>query len=192
VSSLGGPAVCNVIRYKLVWGSGGEVASALASVQGVGHPGAAVWRWRRLMAWVRLHTFWRQLFRPADTGSQGERLAEAYLQRRCGFISLARNWRNPADEREEIDLVMRDRDVLVFIEVKARSTRALVPGYFAVTPRKKKVLRRACGAYLRQLRPRPRTFRFDVVEVEFPEKPHGDPIVRHFEHVPLFSKGFRF
>jgi hypothetical protein len=44
------------------------------------------------------------------------------------------------------------------------------------------------------LRPadRPRTVRFDVVEVALP--PAGDrgaPEVRHFENVPLFAKHFR-
>jgi putative endonuclease len=144
------------------------------------------------MAFAQLHAWWRRVVGAEDTGSRGERLAEAYLLRRRGFVTIARNWRNPADQREEIDLVMRDGDVLVFVEVKARSARALVPGYFAVTHRKKKVLRRACGAYLRQLRPRPRTFRFDVVEVEFPEFDGTEPVIRHFEHVPLFAKGFRF
>ena len=37
----------------------------------------------------------------------------------------------------------RDRDVLVFVEVKARRAGALVPGYYAVDRRKRKVLRRA-------------------------------------------------
>jgi putative endonuclease len=128
-----------------------------------------------------------------DAGTTGERLAEAYLLRHCGQVLLARNWRNPADQREEIDLVMSEGAVLVFVEVKARAAGALVPGYYAVTPKKKRVLRRACGAYLRRLRARPLTFRFDVVEVELPrDLSASTPIVRHFANVPLFGKGFRF
>lgn len=129
----------------------------------------------------------------SDAGTTGERLAEAYLAKHCGQVLLARNWRNPADQREEIDLVMSEGTVLVFVEVKARVTGALVPGYYAVTPKKKRVLRRACGAYLRRLRSRPLTFRFDVVEVELPHAASGSrPIVRHFANVPLFGKGFHF
>ena len=103
-----------------------------------------------------------------------------------------RNWRNPADEREEIDLITRDGSILVFVEVKARAAGALVPGYYAVTARKKRVLRRACLAYLKRLRQRPHTFRFDVVEVELP-RGGGDarPVVRHFANVPLFGAHFR-
>lgn len=142
------------------------------------------------MLWSRFLTLWSGWSGRSDAGTRGERWAEAHL-RRAGFTSLARNWRNPSDEREEIDLVMRDGEVLVFVEVKARSARALVPGFFAVTVRKKKVLRRACAAYLRRLRPRPRTFRFDVVQVELPETGGAaEPVIRHFANIRLFPKGF--
>ena len=40
----------------------------------------------------------------------GERLAEAYLRRKSGFKPVARNWRNPRDRREEIDLVMKGKN----------------------------------------------------------------------------------
>lgn len=128
-----------------------------------------------------------------DAGNFGERLAEDYLRRTGGYRLLARNWRNPADRREEIDLVMQDGEVLVFVEVKARALGALVPGYFAVTARKKRVLRRACVAYLRRLRARPLTYRFDIVEVELPPaRAAAAPVVRHFSHVPLFDPDWRF
>lgn len=139
----------------------------------------------------RLKALFRRPVGVAGAGEEGERLAEVYLRRERGFRTLARNWRNPADTRDELDLVMRDGDVLVFVEVKARASRALVPGYYAVDARKKKVLRRCCGAYLRSTRPRPETFRFDIVEIELPEG-RGEPVVRHFENVPLFRKGYRF
>ena len=121
------------------------------------------------------------------------------MKRERGFSVVARNWRNPRDEREEIDLVCRDADTLVFVEVKARSSRALVPGYFAVDARKKRVLLRAAKAYLARLNPKPRTFRLDVVEVAIlPQRITGGGAsaedafeVLHFENVPLFSKSFR-
>ena len=130
-------------------------------------------------------------FRPADAGAQGEALAAAFLQQERRFTIVTRNWRNPRDRRDEIDLVCRDGEVLVFIEVKARSAGALVPGYYAVNIRKKRVLRRACSAYLRQLRPAPATFRLDVVEVALPEAGDaGAPKILHFENIPLFPKHF--
>lgn len=126
---------------------------------------------------------------PADAGAKGEQYAADWLRRECGFAVVTRNWRNPRDEREEIDLVCRDGAVLVFVEVKARSEDALVPGYFAVNPRKKRVLRRAIDAYLRLLRHRPATFRFDVVEIA--HRAGGEPVeVLHFANIPLFSKHY--
>jgi putative endonuclease len=125
----------------------------------------------------------------AALGAAGELAAAKFLRAR-GLAVVTRNWRNPRDEREELDLVCRDGEALVFVEVKARAASALVPGYYAVDRRKKKVLRRAVTAYLRALHPAPATFRFDVVEVATFAN-GGPPEVRHFENVPLFSKHFR-
>ncbi|MEA2531959.1 MAG: putative endonuclease [Thermomicrobiales bacterium] len=49
-------------------------------------------------------------------GRSGEGLARAYLERQ-GFVFLAANWRCRLGE---LDLVMRDGDDLVFVEVKTR------------------------------------------------------------------------
>lgn len=122
-----------------------------------------------------------------ETGSWGERLAAGHLRRKAGFSIVARNWRNPRDLREEIDLVGRDGEALVFVEVKTRSAASLVPGFYAVDRRKRKVLRRAIRSYLRLLRHKPRTFRFDVVEIEVAA---AGPVIRHFENVGLFSRHF--
>jgi len=125
------------------------------------------------------------------SGAQGERLAAGWLERERHFTIVTRNWRSPRDRREEIDLVCRDGDVLVFVEVKARGADALVPGYHAVDRRKKRVLRRGIETYLAQLREKPKTFRFDVIEVAFAADGAAKPEVLHFENVPLFSKYFR-
>lgn len=126
---------------------------------------------------------------PGDIGADGEQFAAAWLRRQRGFTVVTRNWRNPRDEREEIDLVCRDGEVLVFVEVKSRTRDALVPGYFAVNRRKKRVVRRAVDAYLRLLRHRPHTFRFDVVEITHGGAA-GQPEVLHFENIPLFSEHY--
>ncbi len=132
-----------------------------------------------------------------NIGGRGEQRAADWLRGERGFGIVARNWRNPRDRREEIDLVCRDGEVLVFVEVKTRAAGALVSGFHAVDRRKKRVLRRAIAAYLRRLREKPRTFRFDVVEVTSapngagPDEAPPPPEVRHFENVPLFSKHFR-
>ena len=123
-----------------------------------------------------------------DRGAAGERIAATFLEKRMGYAIVVSNWRNPLNRREEIDLVCRDRDVLVFVEVKTRLAAALVPGYYAVNRHKKKVLRRAIHAYLTQLGARPRTFRFDVAEVVTSAK--VPPQVLHYQNVPLFPRGY--
>jgi putative endonuclease len=121
-------------------------------------------------------------------GAEGERVAAEFLHHRIGYEIVVQNWRNPQDRREEIDLVCRDHEVLVFVEVKTRSADAQVSGFFAVDRRKKRALRRAIHAYLTQLRARPRTFRFDVAEVILAG--NTPPQVLHFQNVPLFPKGY--
>lgn len=140
----------------------------------------------------------------SDTGDQAERLAADWLRRHRGFTVVARNWRNPRDRRDELDLVCRDHEVLVFVEVKARAAGAMVPGYYAVDRRKKRALLRAAKAYLARLSTKPRAFRLDVVEISIPpgglnngRKEAGsvtgpvEPQILHFENVPLFPKYFR-
>jgi putative endonuclease len=120
----------------------------------------------------------------AERGRFGEDLAAAHCRAR-GYRIVRRNWRRG---RDEIDLVCRDGRELVFIEVRARAESALVPGYFTVDRRKKKVLRRACTAYLRSLRKPPAHFRFDIIEVAL--SMDGAGTVRQYENVPLFHKHF--
>lgn len=131
-------------------------------------------------------------------GEEGERAAEAHL-RANGLRVLVRNWRNPSDLREEIDLVCEDLaprgqtkaaggggaggagavgTILVFVEVKARVAGSRVGGYQAVDKRKKAVLLRACRAYLGRVRPPPRHVRFDIVEVTHGASPEADEAVR--------------
>lgn len=124
----------------------------------------------------------------AEAGARGEQAAADFLRARQGYSVLARNWRSPRDQRDEIDLICRDGDVLVFVEVKARAAGALVSGYHAVDERKKRALRRAVQVYLGQLTPPPRTFRFDIVEVTLSDR--LPPQVMHYENAPLFPKGY--
>lgn len=145
-----------------------------------------------MFGWIK--TWWRERGRAtgaAGIGRAGERLARDFLRKQEGYRIVARNWRSPRDRRDEIDLICRDGEVLVFVEVKARAAGALVPGYYAVNQAKRRVMLRACRDYLLRLRvqDRPATFRFDVVEVE---SGWPAPEVRHFENVPLFPKNLRW
>jgi putative endonuclease len=140
-----------------------------------------------MFLWLRNILPWK---RTLNSGARGEQQAADWLEKERGFKVISRNWRNPRDLRDEIDLVCRDREVLVFVEVKARSAGALVPGFFAVDKRKKRVMRRVIDAYLRRLASAPKTFRFDVVEIVIHPGALA-PDVLHFENVELFPKHYR-
>ena len=60
-----------------------------------------------------------------ETGLQGENTAEAYLHDRLGMICLERRYRTHCGE---IDLIMLDRDTIVFVEI-SRFTRECDNGY---------------------------------------------------------------
>lgn len=124
--------------------------------------------------------------RERSVGERGERSAGEYLRRQKGHTILRRNWRHG---RDEIDLICRDGEILVFVEVKTRAAHALVGGYHAVDRRKKNALLRASRAYIAQLPEKPRSFRFDIVEIE--HEAGATTALRHFENVPLFGKNYR-
>ena len=98
------------------------------------------------------------------TGTQGEDAATRWYEAR-GYQILARNWRCPEGE---LDLVVARRGELVFCEVKTRgSTRYGTPAD-AVTPTKRRRLRRLATRYLATAAPPPtgaRQLRFDVASV---------------------------
>jgi putative endonuclease len=111
------------------------------------------------------------------TGVWGEAVAERALRQK-GYRILGR--RVAFGPREELDLVARDRDVLVFVEVKTRRSEDFGRPAEAVDRAKRHVLSRAAVRYLRRLHDPRIDFRFDVVEVVGEE---GDPapVVRHIE-----------
>ena len=98
------------------------------------------------------------------TGRRGEEDALFYLRRR-GYVIIARNYRSP-HSRGELDLVGWDGDVLCFIEIKTRTTRAVKPAEAAVDYAKQKELGRVASDFLGQVPPSCQ-WRFDVVSVYY-------------------------
>lgn len=96
-------------------------------------------------------------------GRLGEALAEEHLRAR-GWQILERNWVSPAGG--EIDLVARDKDTLVFVEVKAFAHADFAEGPAVnVTPAKQRRVVRAARGYLCQMGREREDCRFDVVAV---------------------------
>ncbi len=110
-------------------------------------------------------------------GSHGEKLAAGFLKK-AGLKILARNYRCPAGEA---DLIALDKsgpdDVIVFVEVKTRSSDKYTVPESAVNSVKQQKLRGIAEYYLATHKTGNRGVRFDVVSIVFP--PAGQPEVRH-------------
>jgi putative endonuclease len=97
-----------------------------------------------------------------EAGRRGEEEAYFHL-RRLGYVMVARNYRSPR-RHGEVDLIGWDGDVLCFVEVKTRTTRAVMPAEAAVDAEKQHDLRHVAREYLRRVAGPP-PVRFDVVSV---------------------------
>jgi putative endonuclease len=104
---------------------------------------------------------------PRDLARTGEDAAVALL-REHGYEIVGRNIRMPGGE---IDVVARDGDVVVFVEVKARESRRFGSALSAVDARKRRTLRRLAGEWLQLFAPRANA-RFDVVAADGPRIAH--------------------
>src|SRR5436853_3885719 len=104
----------------------------------------------------------RQLSEHLRLGARGEKLACAFLRRK-GCRILYRNFR--ARHGGEVDIVCRDRDTLVFVEVKTRTREDFGRPVEAVNREKRNRIARGGLAWLRLLDEPDILFRFDVVEV---------------------------
>jgi len=94
-------------------------------------------------------------------GKSGERIASAYLQKN-GYIILSKNYRRKCGE---IDIIARQGDYLVFIEVKTRTTTSHGHPLEAVTQRKQKQISKVAQYYLAENNLFDTAARFDVVAV---------------------------
>ena len=105
-------------------------------------------------------------------GRRGEEAARAFLKHR-GVRILAENFVCTAGE---IDLIGRDGDTLLFVEVKARTSDAFGPPHLAVHRWKQQQIIRAAQWYLAERRTPEVLCRFDVLALTFP-KDGGTPRV---------------
>ena len=102
-------------------------------------------------------------------GDIGEALARTHLARQ-GYSIIESNYRSPYGE---IDIVAREGECLVFVEVKSRSNRAYGSPAEAITRAKKQKLVESAQDYIQTHPGLPQMWRIDVVLVEI-QRP-GDP-----------------
>lgn len=121
-----------------------------------------------------------------DTGLWGEKRAAAFLERKR-FKILGRRVR--VGRRDELDIVARDGEVLVFVEVKTRQDEDFGRPASAVDRSKRHAMSRAAVRYMKKLSKPPAYFRFDVVEVV--GVPGDEETIRHIENAFNLDKIYR-
>ena len=107
-------------------------------------------------------------------GQEGESAAEQYLRHK-GYRIVARNLRSSVGE---LDLVVEDGQVLVFVEVKARRSDAFGGAIHAVHQRKQEKLIQLAAQYLARHHIKDRLCRFDVVLLQGTEA-----VIPQIEHI---------
>ena len=112
---------------------------------------------------------WRVTF-----GKTGEDLACCELKRR-GYAIIARRHRCRSGE---LDIVARDGPTLVFVEVKARESRAFGDAAEAVTWQKRQRIVRLASEYVMRHHLNDSPCRFDVVSIQFDD---GRPVIQVFQ-----------
>jgi putative endonuclease len=108
-------------------------------------------------------------------GREGERVAEQFLKKK-GFKLVERNYRCAAGE---LDLIVLDKRVVVFVEVKTRTGHGFGSPLEAVAYHKQQKMIQAAQYFLSEKGLHQRDARFDVVGVSWPGR---EPVVEHIEN----------
>jgi putative endonuclease len=89
-------------------------------------------------------SIYRNMAAHHETGARGEELAAEFLQKQ-GYEILDRNWRH---RHYELDLVARDQETIVIVEVKTRTSLYAGEPEVSVNRQKQRTLIRAANAYV--------------------------------------------
>lgn len=130
---------------------------------------------RRVLDWIRSRwSRWRASppSPEAHLGPWGERLAAEWLEGQ-GLHICGRRVRTPYGE---IDLIARDGDTLVFIEVKTRWGDGAADLWEVLRPAQRKRIERSARYYIAHIRARAQRCRFDLIVVGL--SPQGRPAIR--------------
>ena len=94
-------------------------------------------------------------------GQDGESLAAQFLKKH-GYKIIEQNYRTKLGE---IDIIAKDKESLVFVEVKARSTNRIEYSKWAITPKKQRKISMVALYYLKTTNQNTVKARFDVVAI---------------------------
>ena len=106
-----------------------------------------------------------------EIGKKGEAIAKAFLLNK-GYQFLDANWRF---KRAEIDLIFKDDEILVFIEVKTRSTDHFGQPEEFLSKKQERLITAAASAYMDH----DWEIRFDIISIIF--KSEQSYSIKHME-----------
>ncbi|MEI8204596.1 MAG: YraN family protein [Bacteroidota bacterium] len=109
-----------------------------------------------------------------ELGKSGEITASEYLLSK-GYVILEQNWRSGS---WEIDIIAKEKDILVIVEVKSRSSNYFGEPYMAVTKQKQRLLIKAAEAYIMRKNLNYEV-RFDIISINYFK---GEPTINHIEN----------
>lgn len=125
--------------------------------------------------------FFTQKERTTDTrqkaeefGVTGEQIARHYLEDK-GYVILDRNYH---DHHREVDIIALDNDVLVFVEVKTRSSCQFMQPEDAVDHSKRERLIKAANQYILSHK-RDEPLRFDIITIVSDD---GKMVINHIKN----------
>ncbi len=116
--------------------------------------------------------------RNREKGIDGENRAEEFFAQ-MGFETVARNYR--ASRFAEIDLIVKKDKLLVFVEVKSRSSEVYGGVLYSITKKKKMHMKRAAEHFLAAAHPDYDSYicRFDLFGIENGRKIWVSDIARY-------------
>ena len=111
-----------------------------------------------------------------ELGESGEEIACKFLEKK-GYEIIKRNWHF---SHGEIDIIAKDKDVLVFVEVKTRKNLEYGPPELAVPKTKQKQIKKIAEAYLYINEITNQDCRIDVIAILMLDK--NTPQINHIEN----------
>lgn len=111
-----------------------------------------------------------------NLGKHGEDLATTFLQQK-GFTIITRNYRQKTGE---IDIIAKDKQTLVFVEVKTRSSLLFGQPFEAVTTAKQSQLNRIALDFMTRNKLLEQAARFDVISILIPK--NGKAEIEHLQN----------
>jgi len=108
-------------------------------------------------------------------GKTGESLAVKQLVS-SGYAIIEKNFRAKPGE---IDIIAKDKEAIVFVEVKSRKTKSYGNPKYSITPGKQRKISMAALAYLKQKKLMKKKARFDVVIIHADNNNHKIELIKN-------------